>query len=141
MNQYAQLLEPVNDIPKGIVGKIIRLNFAPPIPVVTSTKIESAEMEFSLFDKIKGLTIVCEKVDYSKIRIVQKTAMQQLIDFMNEKSQVVPVSIEDVYQKALELKKTEENHIKSAMGFLIRKNLDIFSYADAEEWFNHNFES
>lgn len=52
MNQYAQLLEPVNDIPKGTVGKIIRLNFAPPIPVVTSTKIESAEMEFSLFDKI-----------------------------------------------------------------------------------------
>lgn len=114
MNQYAQLLEPVNDIPKGTVGKIIRLNFAPPIPVVTSTKIESAEMEFSLFDKIKGLTIVCEKVDYSKIRIVQKTAMQQLIDFIIEKSQVVPIDIQDVCQKAIELKEVEENHISAA---------------------------
>lgn len=114
MNQYAQLLEPVNDIPKGTVGKIIRLNFAPPIPVVTSTKIESAEMEFSLFDKIKGLTIVCEKVDYSKIRIVQRTAMQQLIDFIIEKSQVVPIDIQDVCQKAIELKEVEENHISAA---------------------------
>lgn len=114
MNQYAQLLEPVNDIPKGTVGKIIRLNFAPPIPVVTSTKIESAEMEFSLFDKIKGLTIVCEKVDYSKIRIVKKTAMQQLIDFIIEKSQVVPIDIQDVCQKAIELKEVEENHISAA---------------------------
>ena len=114
MNQYAQLLEPVNDIPKGTVGKIIRLNFAPLIPVVTSTKIESAEMEFSLFDKIKGLTIVCEKVDYSKIRIVQKTAMQQLIDFIIEKSQVLPIDIQDVCQKAIELKEVEENHISAA---------------------------
>lgn len=140
MNQYAKLLEPINDIPAGTIGKIIQLNFAPLHQTVTSTKIESAEMEFSLFDKIKGLTIVCEKVDYSKIKFVQITAMQQLIDFINEKSEVVPVSIEEVYQKALELKKTEENHIKSAMIFLIKKNRDIFSYADAEEWFKDNFE-
>jgi hypothetical protein len=141
MNQYAKLLEPVNNIPAGTVGKITQLNFAPLHQTITSTKIESAEMEFSLFDKIKGLTIVCEKVDYSKIRIVQVTAMQQLIDYINEKSQVVPIDIEYVLLKALELKKTEENHIKSAMGFLIRKNLDIFSYSDADEWFKDNFEN
>jgi hypothetical protein len=54
---------------------------------------------------------------------------------------VVPIDIEYVLLKALELKKTEENHIKSAMGFLIRKNLDIFSYSDADEWFKDNFEN
>ena len=131
INSYAKLLEPVNNIKAGMVGKIVKINYEPLHQAITSMRIKSVEIEFNIGNEFSEFVV--EVLKPSQFIIVQKTAMQQLIDFIIQKSEVIPVDIEDVYEKAKELKLTEEHHIKSAY------DSPRPAYTSGQEYFSSHF--
>jgi hypothetical protein len=66
----------------------------------------------------------------------KQTAMQQLMDWMNKESEVIPVWIGDVYDKAEELLQLEKEQIKDA--FLLSDTANG-SNEDAEQYYNETY--
>ena len=131
MNTYAKLLEPVNNIEAGMVGKVIKYNYEPLHQTITRIKLESVEIEFNVGKDFSELIV--EVVKPSQLIFVKKTSMQELIDFIIQKSEVVPVAIEDVYEKAKELKLDEVEHIKNAY------DSPRFTNTTGQDYFTSNF--
>jgi hypothetical protein len=133
MNTYAKLLEPVNNIEAGMVGKVIKYNYEPLHQTITRIKLESVEIEFNVGKEFSELIV--EVVKPSQLIFVKKTSMQELIDFIIQKSEseVFPVAIEDVYEKAKELKLDEVEHIKNAY------DSPRFTNTTGQDYFTSNF--
>jgi len=71
-----------------------------------------------------------------------KTALQELMEWMIEESEVIPVDAEDVYQKAKELLVKEENQIKDAFVGCWKSNVPdgVECKVSADEYYNETYE-
>jgi len=70
-----------------------------------------------------------------------KTALQELMDWMNEASEVIPVDPYYVYRKAEELLAKEKEQIKDAFVKCWESNIPdgIECKLDAEEYYNETY--
>jgi hypothetical protein len=66
-----------------------------------------------------------------------KTALQELMDWMIEESQVIPVDPGDVYRKAEELLAKEKEQIKKA--FKYGEMPVLFINFNAEQYYNETY--
>jgi hypothetical protein len=73
--------------------------------------------------------------------MANKTAMQELMEWMIEESQVIPVDAEECYNKAEELLAKEENQIKDAFVGCWTSNVPdgIECKVSADEYYNETY--
>ena len=69
----------------------------------------------------------------------KRTAMQELMEWMIEESQVIPVDPGDVYQKAKELLLMEKEQIKHAYFADFDPSFSIIDNKEAEEFYNTHY--
>jgi hypothetical protein len=73
--------------------------------------------------------------------MANKTALQELMEWMIEESQVIPVDAEECYNKAKELLAKEENQIKDAFVECWKSNVPdgIECKVSADEYYNETY--